>query len=416
MRGKTSKVAWAAAFLAASGCGAQAGGLARQSQDFDILFLDGTQVQTGVTFVAPQRKLKNIQSPAANVISGMTGGLNPYTGQPFTTSTDESRSYFIPEASVKYDLTGDLACAAQYRQPWGAHTDVGVDTGIALSAIEQKISSTDLGLNCSYRLRAGPGYFRMLGGLSYQHLDGYQSQLLPAGAKGIALPTRIGSLDVSDNSYGWRAGVAYEIPDIALRAQLVYQSEVSYGLQGTISNLYPFPIAVRGDATLPQSVEFKLQSGIAPGWLAFGSVKWTDWSIENAVVFNSARPFSYGAKQNPAGTPITRLNLYYRDGWTVTGGVAHKFNDAFSGASFLTWDRGVSTGLSSLTDTWLIGLTGIYTPTSNVELRLTGILGLLTSGTKNDTIVAGQVNSTGSIASFGNDVVSGLAVSARVKF
>ncbi len=415
MRKNVNEAALAAALLIASGGAAQAGGFARQSQDFDILFLDGTQVKTDVTFVAPERKLKNIQSPAANYISSLTGGLNPYTGKPFATETSESDSYFIPEASVKYDLTTDLACAAQYRQPFGAHTDVGVDTGIALNAIEQKISSYDLGLNCSYRFHAGPGYFRMLGGLSYEHLDGYQSQLLPAMAGGIPLPTRIATLDASGNSYGWRAGIAYEIPDIALRAQLVYQSEVRYSLDGTIDNLYPFPIAVGSDVTMPQSVELKLQSGIAPGWLAFTSVKWTDWSIENAAVFSTTQPFTYGTTV-PVGHEITRLNLYYRDGWTITGGVAHQFNERFSGAGFLTWDRGVSTGLSSLTDTWLLGLTGIYAPASNVELRLTGILGLLTSGTKNDTVVAGQVNDTGSIADFGNDIVSGVSVSARVKF
>jgi long-chain fatty acid transport protein len=40
---------------------AHAGGLERSSQDFDILFEDGNVVETGATFVTPQRKLKNIR-------------------------------------------------------------------------------------------------------------------------------------------------------------------------------------------------------------------------------------------------------------------------------------------------------------------------------------------------------------------
>ncbi len=35
---------------------------------------------------------------------------------------------------------------------------------------------------------------------------------------------------------------------------------------------------------------------------------------------------------------------YWRDGWTVTGGLGHKFNDSVSGIVSLTWDRGVGTG------------------------------------------------------------------------
>ena len=387
-----------------------AGGFSRQSQDFDILFQDGTQVQTGVTFVAPQRKLENIHgSAAAAAVEATHHGLNPATGEPFATSTDESESYFVPFASVKYDLTPDVACAAQYRQPFGAHTDVGTDNAIALSAIDQKIDSYDLGLNCSYKFGVGPGFVRVLGGVSYQHLTGYQTQYLPypllVKPYGVTHDTT-GILDVSDGSYGWRAGLAYEIPDIALRAQLVYQSEVRYDLTGTVSGLLPSPIDIGSDVALPQSMELKLQTGIAPGWLAFGSVKWEDWSIEKAIVFSAVTN----------GAEVTRLNLYYRDGWTVTGGVGHKFNDALSLAGYVTWDRGVSTGYSSLSDTWLFGLSGAYTPTPNVELRLTGILGVMTGGFKDDTVVAGVPRLTGSIADFDADLVSGLSLSAKVKF
>ncbi|HET7411721.1 MAG TPA: outer membrane protein transport protein, partial [Pararhizobium sp.] len=353
---------------------------------------------------------------------------DPATGQAYATSADESESYWVPYASMKFDLTDDLACAAQYRQPWGAYTDVGVDTAIALSSIEQKISSTDIGVNCSYRFDMGRGNLRLLGGLSYQYLHGEQTQLLlqgtvpskfgipsvfeaPAEYNGLA---RIGALDVDGAAAAWRVGLAYEVPEIALRAQLVYQSETDYDLTGTIANLFSTPIDVRSSATLPQSVEFKLQSGIAKGWLAFGSVKWTDWSIENAIPFASSRSY-FGGLIEP-GREITRLNLYYRDGWKVSGGIGHKFTDALSMASFVTWDRGVSTGLSSQTDTWMLGLTGAYKPTPVFEVHLTGVLGLMTSGVKDDTVVAGEPNPKGTIADFGNDLVSALSVSAKLKF
>lgn len=227
-----------AAFLG-SAVAAHAGGFERSSQDFDILFEKGNVVDTTGTYVAPQRKLKNIHG---SPIGAMTGGINPITKRAYETEVDEAKGYWVPKASAKFDLTDDFACAAQYRQPWGIHTDVGVDTVRMYTAIEQKISSHDYGVNCSYRFAAGEkSYFRILGGVSYQELKGEQTRMIP-GIDPRNNPTnfpfpgpfRIASLDVEDEAVGWRLGAAYEIPEYAMRATLVYQSKVKYNLEGRL--------------------------------------------------------------------------------------------------------------------------------------------------------------------------------------
>ncbi len=48
-------------------------------------------------------------------------------------------------------------------------------------------------------------------------------------------------------------------------------------------------------------------------------------------------------------------NFFWRDGWTITGGVGHQFNETVSGAISLTWDRGVGTGADIFSDTWTLG-------------------------------------------------------------
>ncbi|MBO1039258.1 transporter [Brucella pituitosa] len=402
--------------LLGSAVSAHAGGLERSSQDFDTLFEQGTVIDTTGTFVAPQRKLKNIRGSG---IGALTGGRNPYTGQAYGTDVDEAKSYWVPKFSAKFDLTEDLACSAQYRQPWGIETDVGLDTVRSFVAIEQKISSNDYGLNCSYRFAAGEkGYFRLLGGVSYQELKGEQTKAIPPFGHPFGGSWRVASLDVEDSSVGWRLGAAYEIPEYAIRASVVYQSEVKYTLDGTIDNLAlnprtgaSIPIAVDGDVATPQSVEFKFQTGIAPDWLAFGSVKWTDWSTVTDVNFL--------AKANqvvPQGQRVTGLNLYYQDGWTVSGGVGHKFNDQWSAAATVTWDRGTSTGLTSQTDIWLFGLGTNYKATENFEVRLAGAAGWLSSGEIDDTYVNGVYSATGSKGDFGNDFVGALSLTAKVKF
>jgi len=404
------KIAGMVAALLGSAVAANAGGFERSSQDFDILFEQGTVIDTTGTFVAPQRKLKNIRG---SVVGAATGGINPITRRPYDTEVDEAKSYWVPKFSAKVDLSDDLACAAQYRQPWGIHTDVGTDTVRMFTAIEQKISSHDYGLNCSYRFSAGEkGFFRILGGVSYQELRGEQTRMLPMQGP---LPFRVGTLDVEDKSVGWRLGAAYELPEYAIRASLVYQSKVSYDLEGKVGNVIPgTSVNVLGEVATPQSLEFKFQTGIAPDWLAFGSVKWVDWSSIDRVSFvnDSGAPY---ARFQP-GQEVTALNLYFKDGWTVSGGVGHKFNDQWSAAATVTWDRGTTTGLTSQTDVWLFGLGTNYKPTENVEFRLAGAAGMLTSGYLDDSVVDNQPSPTGSKGEFGNDFVGALSLTAKVKF
>jgi len=420
MMAKSLKVAGIATALLGSAIGAHAGGFERSSQDFDILFEQGTVIDTTGTFVSPQRKLKNIRGP----IGTATGGINPITRQPYATEVDEAKSYWVPKFSAKVDLTIDLACAAQYRQPWGIETNVGTDNIRMFTAIEQKISSNDYGLNCSYRFNAGDkGYFRLLGGVSYQELKGEQTRMIPPGSA-FGGTFRVASLDVEDKAFGWRIGAAYELPEYAIRATVVYQSEVKYNLEGTIDNLAlspltgrAIPISIGSDVSTPQSVEFKFQTGIAPDWLAFGSVKWTDWSSIEKVAFNSSSNLTLApGVVIPQGTNITNLNLYYQDGWTVSGGIGHKFNEQWSAAATVTWDRGTTTGLTSQTDIWLFGLGTNYKATDNFEVRLAGAAGWLASGEMDDTVINGVRNATGSQGEFGNDFVGALSLTAKLKF
>lgn len=394
---------------------AHAGGLERSSQDFDILFEEGNIVEGGATFVAPQRKLKNV---GGSQVGLATRGMNPQTGKPYETSVDEATSYWVPKISARFQLADDLACAAQYREPWGIETDVGMGTERMYTAIKQKISSRDYGLNCSYRFAVtDKSFVRVLGGVSYQELKGYQTRLLPQMQTPVGvLPFRIGTLDVEDEGFGWRLGAAYEIPEIALRTSVVYQSKVKYELSGTVSGVFPGPAAqVMGEVSTPQSVDIKFQTGIAPGWLALAGIKWTDWSSVERVSFVNTGP-AYGGPAFPTGREVTALNLYYKDGWTLMGGIGHKFNDQWSGAATVTWDRATSTGLTSQTDVWLFGLGASYKPKENFEIRLAGALGWLGSGTLDDRVVNNTPSPTGSKADFSNDLVGGMTILAKVKF
>ena len=112
----------------------------------------------------------------------------------------------------------------------------------------------------------------------------------------------------------------------------------------------------------------------------------------------------------------TSLDLLYRDGWTVSGGVGHKFNDMVSGSLSVTWDRGTSTGVGTNSDTWTLAGGASITPNENVDIRLGGALGILTSGSSG--AVTNSLGTFGTEASytFGNDLVAAIGGSAKIKF
>ncbi|MCI9865263.1 transporter [Rhizobium skierniewicense] len=392
-----------------------AGGLERGGYNIDLLF-DGSRfaAESTATFVAPQRKVKNAvdTNTVLNPAAGQNGNNNN-----LSSSTDDSENYWVPRVGLKAGFGDAVDCLVDYSQPWGAHTKPGANWAGANENIETKVKSDNYGLTCSYKFDVGQGQLRFIGGGFYQELSGFKErQVLPANLVGAG--TGVGRLDLEGDGWGWRAGVAYEIPEYALRASLVYNSEVKLDdITGTL-NLSQVAavnrpvVPVFGSQAMPDSLEFKFQSGIAPGWLALGSVKWTDWSQFSKIPFycSTAGVAICGA------TPATSLDLGYRDGWTISGGVGHKFNDQWSGAVTVTWDRGTSQGFGTQTDTWTLGTGVSYSPTENVELRLAGALGVLTSGSSGRTTINGQVYGNEASYTFGNDLVAAVSTSLKVKF
>lgn len=404
-----------------------AGGLERHGYDVDLLFENSPFYFDGsVTYVMPNRKIKNARDHS--VPDTDPTNLNNLG---YSTTADEYENYADPYVGGKAAIGDAIDCMIDYSEPWGANSNPGRNWAGAKDMSEIEVFSRNYGGTCSYKFDAGPGQFRVIGGGFYQEIGGHKEAV-------VVPPVLLGPLadsfsglgelqDMKDNSGGWRMGIGYEIPEYAIRASLMYNSKVSYdningdldltgvpniplltGGNPVYERVFGTTTPVTGSATLPESVELKLQSGIAPDWLAFGSVKWTNWSRLQAVEFRCAGgTASCGAAE---GIVLTSLDLYYRDGWTVTSGVGHKFNEQWSGGVSLTWDRGTSTVTGSQSDSWTVGVGTAYAPTKNVELRLAGALGVLTSGESN------PVNLTTTSYEYGTDFVSALSGELRVKF
>ena len=361
---------------------AQAGGFSRGNADTDILYEEGNfTMRAGVLYAAPQVKYDTINGAPS------TDGVH-------------SNSYLLPSAAIKLDIVDNLSCAGTVSQPFGASASYGPQSIAATHAaggngvVSEGFTSTELGLTCGAKFDAGPGRAWLIGGIYLQNFDYAQTVTINPLAPGIGGSNATLSFN-DEYRLGYRIGAAYEIPEIALRGQVLYRSAVTHSpdtSQGSFTGLFG-TLPAFGSGTLPQSVEVKLQSGVAPGWLVFGSVKWTDWSVLQTLDYTILGPAPLGGTRE--------LEYAWRDGWTVSAGVGHKFNDMVSAQAALTWDRGVSTTEDAFGDTWgLSGGVALSNEAGNASLSLGGGITYITGGSVAAQAVPGAVGTIEPGASF----------------
>lgn len=355
-------IALAALAVSSTAGTAFAGGLEANGYNWDLLFDPATY--TGKGTVSQVMISHDIQNPTRAPTLGTIG-------------TSSDRTYY--NFAVKADLLDNASCLVSLQNPWGSGTDRTLAYAAATSqAASERLTSNDLGLTCAYGFEVGPGLLSVIGGVSGQTLD-YEADI-PTSL------TTSSPLELDGSGIGWRIGAAYEIPDIALRVSAIYNAAVDYELSGTIGGALPRA----ADVTTPQSFELKAQSGIAPGWLALGGIKWVDWSVLQALSVTGG------------ATPIT-TNFAYEDGWTVSAGLGHQLTEEVTLLGSLTWDKGTSrdNGTGTLaagvqTDRWGVALGGAYKPNENFELSGGVSYSLIGSGSN----ALGETWDTGNVLAF----------------
>ena len=128
-----------------------------------------------------------------------------------------------------------------------------------------------------------------------------------------------------DYQLGYLLGAAYEIPDIALRVALTYESKTEHDFRDNTGA--PFKVEI------PRAVTLHAQSGIAANTLLFGSIKWREWT---QFVIQPGDFFSLVPGIGAVNTPIASGPS---DIWTYELGVGRKFNDNWSGAFILGYEK-----------------------------------------------------------------------------
>ena len=303
---------------------ATAGGVERSNQSMSILFEEGTYAELSFSRVSP-----NVSGTAFGASSGdMTQGYNNYA------------------LRYRQDVTEALSFAVILDNHIGADVNYPTGTGYAAAGATAELVGNSVTALARYEF---PSRFSVYGGLRLGQASGEVS--LGPFAGNYTLETS------TETDLGYVLGVSYEIPEIALRVNLTYNSEYTHEFDSTE---FGAPTGTF-ETTIPQSVMLEAQSGIAEDTLLFGSVRWVDWTAFDIT------PATYTTAVVPGGALVS----YAEDFYTVTLGVGRRFSDEWAGAASVVWENEVNelTGNLGPTDGRIgVGLGATYTAPSGVEV------------------------------------------------
>ena len=359
---------------------------------------------------------------------------------------DMGEDYFFPSAALKFQLTDKVSFGLLYDQPFGADakysgdnifvSNPGNDAVLSDSAISniidkkataaleaQNIPVNEQSLaQAREQVKNSPEFQQLNGALTAANgylgtgntkvrvdthnlsfVFGFQPNQNFNFYAGPVLQRIKGDVSLRGQAYsiyngydakikettgvGWLAGVAYQIPDIALKASLTYRSEIDHdshfhenlsllgfpglgyvlnGLVVSADKIQALNTSGETTITTPQSVNLDFQTGIMANTIAFTNIRWVNWK-DFAI-----QPYKFGKISEAVGPLINRPNgfnlvQYSDDQWSINAGVGRKFNDQWAGNVSVGWDSGAGNPVTTLGPTegyWNVGLGLQFSPTA----------------------------------------------------
>lgn len=276
-----------------------AGGIERTNQSIAPIFEPGRYLELGFSHVNPS-------------VSGHD--LAHYGGSP---TGGVANSYLSYALAYKQDFTPQISGAIIIDTPFGADTHYPAGQSFMFGDTSAEVSTTaftgilrwhdsnGFGVHGGVRLLRSDAEVR-LNGAAYGGLSGYSAKF------------------DRDTGWGWLLGVSYEVPEIAGRVSLTYNSSIKHEFHTTQGGPITTPYETEVDT--PRSWNLEFQSGVAADTLVFGSIRWVKWS-EFRV---DPEPFT-----TIAGSGLVDLE----DTTTFTLGVGRKFNEQWSGSASFTYEK-----------------------------------------------------------------------------
>lgn len=284
---------------------ALAGGIERTNQVVGIIFQEGTYAELSFGYVDP-------------TVSGTATAFSPTPG---AASGNMVKSYTLAGAAFRMDINDQLSFGLIFDQPYGADVSYPGGTGYFAQGSTAELDANALTAVLRYEFA---GNYDVYGGLRYQTLEANAFIPFVTPVPGITPPYEV--TGDRDGGLGWLIGAAYEVPEIALRVALTYNSSIEHELETSESSFFGPSTSVTTIDT-PQSVNLDFQTGIAADTLLFAAVRWVDWSefdispVDYGRLTGGASLVSYDSDTT---TYVLGIGRRINEQWSVSGRVAHE--------------------------------------------------------------------------------------------
>ena len=189
--------------------GAFAAALDRSGQSISAFLQPGNYFEAGISVLDPD-------------VSGQEAGTSA-TNRQFG---DMAGDYYFPSAALKLQLTDHFSFGLLYDQPFGADGEFTSSSAFtsSLGNTEGEVDTQSLSMIFGYQPTEN---WNIYGGGVYQTFKG-DVKLRGTAYGGAAAFGGYNAEIGEDSAVGWLAGLAYQIPEIALKASVTYRSEIEH--------------------------------------------------------------------------------------------------------------------------------------------------------------------------------------------
>jgi long-chain fatty acid transport protein len=297
-----------------------AAGLDRSGQSIAAFLQPGNYFEAGISVLDPEVKGKDT--------SGNQTG-------------DMASDYYFPHAALKIQATDHFSVGLIYDQPFGADAEYSGNSNFVENhpvpfqgGTSVIVDTQNLNLLFGYQPNEN---WNLYAGAVYQTVDG--TVLLRGTTYSVfnGYDFRTGE----DESVGWLAGIAYQIPEIALKASVTYRAEIEHKMNASenfgsaaipTNPLNPVISTITSTnsetkLTTPQSINIDFQTGIMANTVAFANVRWVDWSKFKVQPYQFGKLSQYLGQNNLVPNKPNGFNLidYKEDQISATVGIGRKF-------------------------------------------------------------------------------------------
>ena len=324
-----------------------AAGLDRSGQSIQAFLQPGNYAEAGISVLDAEVKSKQLNAD------------------------DMAESYHFANAAIKVQATDKISLGLIYDQPYGADSNYQVVGPLSIFSQGNESTSVEVETHNltaligyqpteNWNFYAGPVWQTVEADISLRGI-GYGASPTDPRVRGLSGY----NIEVEkEEAFGWLAGFAYQIPEIALKAAVTYRSEIDHKAKSveTFSTPLGTTNLLTSDvhAVTPQSVNLDFQTGVAANTIAFANVRWVHWD-----------QFAVTPKylKNASGN---NLIDYSDDQWSANVGVGRKFNNKWSASTSVGFDSGAGNPVTTLGPTegyWNVGLGAQYSPAENYFIQ-----------------------------------------------